>query len=557
MNVAEAFAQVLKAEGCEYLFCFPTTPIMEACSEAGIRPIVTRQERVAGNMADGYSRQTNGQRIGVVSVQQSAGAENAFAGLAHAYTDSSPVLFVPGNWASNVASLPPNFSSVKNYAHVTKWADQIPDAQGLLPRMRRAYTNLKNGRPRPVLLELPINVAQQKIENFHYNTIETYRSQADWSDVKRAVDLLLEAQHPLIWAGQGCLYAQASPQLTELAELVGARVTTSLLGKSAINETHPLAVGTASFSKNAAVVNAIKSADVIFAVGASLSRDFTAAYIPANDKNGERKKIIHSNIEATDINAYFPVDAALIGDAQLVLQQLIDEIKDRKSAKDKADVAKTEQLIAGQKKAWKDAWASQMQSDREPLNFYRVIHDFMQTFSADDLVVSHEPGGTRDMLVPNYEATLPRSYLGWGHSTQLGFSLGACMGAKLAAPEKLVANFMGEGAIGMVMGDLETCIREEIPLMTIINNNSIMGNYQRNIPRSVELYNASRMSGDYAEVGKALGLHTERVEKIQDLIPAYLRAADAAKGGQSALIDIITANQPLIPYNGEYPDDLG
>jgi len=556
MNVAEAFAQVLKAEGCEYLFCFPTTPIMEACSEAGIRPIVTRQERVAGNMADGYSRQNNGQRIGVVSVQQSAGAENAFAGLAHAYTDSSPVLFVPGNWASGVSSLPPNFSSVKNYAHVTKWADQVPNAQGLLPRMRRAYTNLKNGRPRPVLLELPVDVAQQTIENFQYEPIKTYRSQADWQDIRSAVDLLLKAKHPLIWAGQGCLYARASAQLTELAELTGARVTTSLLGKSVINETHPLAVGAASFSKNAAVVDAIKSADVIFAVGASLARDFTAAYIPATDKNGARKKLIHSNIEATDINAYFPVDVALIGDAQLVLQQIIDEIRDRKAEKDQATVAATEKLIAAQKKSWKEAWASQMLCNREPLNFYRVINDFMQTFNADDVVVSHEPGGTRDMLVPNYEATLPRSYLGWGHSTQLGFSLGACMGAKLAAPEKLVVNFMGEGAIGMVMGDLETCVREEIPLMTVINNNSIMGNYQRNIPRSVELYKASRMSGDYAEVGKALGLHTERVEKAQDLVPAYLRAAKAVKEGQSALIDIVTATQPLIPYNGEYPDEL-
>ncbi len=556
MNVAEAFAQVLKAEGCEYLFCFPTTPIMEACSEAGIRPIVTRQERVAGNMADGYSRQSNGKRIGVVSVQQSAGAENAFAGLAHAYTDSSPVLFVPGNWASEVSSLPPNFSSVKNYAHVTKWADQIPNAKGLLPRMRRAYTNLKNGRPRPVLLELPIDVAQQPLENFQYEPIGTYRSEADWKDIGKAVDLLMAAHSPLIWAGQGCLYAEASTELTELAELSGARVTTSLLGKSAINETHPLAVGAASFSKNAAVVDAIASADVVFAVGASLARDFTAAYIPAKDKNGERKKFIHSNIEATDINAYFPVDVALIGDAQLVLRQMINEIKERKAAREKSEVTSTELLIATQKKAWTNAWAEQMHSDKQPLNFYRVIHDFMQTFNADDTVVSHEPGGTRDMLVPNYEATLPRSYLGWGHSTQLGFSLGACMGAKLARPEKLVANFMGEGAIGMVMGDLETCIREEIPLMTIINNNSIMGNYQRNIPRSVELYKASRMSGDYAEVAKALGLHTERVERAQDLIPAYLRAAKAVKEGQSALIDVITATQPLIPYNGEYPDDL-
>ena len=120
MNVAEAIAEILRREGTEYLFCFPTTPIMDACAEIGIRPIVVRQERVAGNMADGYSRQTNGKRVGVVSVQQGAGAENSFSGITQAYTDSRAILVIPGNWSIDYASLPPNFDTVKNFEHISK-----------------------------------------------------------------------------------------------------------------------------------------------------------------------------------------------------------------------------------------------------------------------------------------------------------------------------------------------------------------------------------------------------------------------------------------------------
>lgn len=556
MNVAQAIAEILKREGTEYLFCFPSTPIMDACAEAGIRPIVVRQERLAGNMADGFSRQTNGKRIGVASVQQSAGAENAFAGVAQAYTDSSPILMVPGNWGMTTASLTPSFNCVKNYEHVTKWADQIPNAEGMPLRMRKAYTLLRNGRPRPVLLELPLDVAAQECKALDYAPVSRYRSQAGNDEVVKAVDLLLSAKKPLIWAGQGCLYAEASPELTELAEITGATVASTLLGKSVFNEKHPLALGAAGFGKNAMVVEGIKEADVIFAVGASLARDFTAAYIPPTDGDGERKKFIHSNIEAEDVNLYFPVETALIGDAKLVLQQLINEIKARGAEKSASEVAKVAAIVASRKAAWKESWAAEMESDQVPLNFYRVISDFMKTFDPDDVIVSHESGGTRDMLVPNYEATVPRSYLGWGHSTQLGFSLGACMGAKLAAPEKLVVNFMGEGGIGMVLGDLETAVREKIPIMTVIHNNSGMGNYERNIPKSAALYDNIRLSGDYAGVAKALGLYAERVEKPEDIIPAYLRAAQAIKNGQPALLDMITANQPLISYNGDDAETL-
>ena len=122
MRGSSAIARILKLEGVEQVFCFPFTPIIEALAEEGIRPIVARQERVAENMADGFSRVNNGRRIGVVTVQQSAGAENAFAGIAQAYTDSSPILFLPGHPGRGLVGVPPTFDAVKNYAGTTKWA---------------------------------------------------------------------------------------------------------------------------------------------------------------------------------------------------------------------------------------------------------------------------------------------------------------------------------------------------------------------------------------------------------------------------------------------------
>ena len=544
MNGAQTIAEILKREGVEQLFCFPTTPVMDACAEAGIRPIITRQERVAGNMADAFSRVTNGRRVGVASVQQSAGAENAFAGLAQAFTDSSPILFLPGQWTTQVATLPPNFDSVLSYERQAKWADRIPSARAVAQRMRRAFTLLRSGRPRPVLLEVPLDVAGGDAGDLDYRPPAPMRTAPDPSDVTRAVDLLLAAERPMIWAGQGVLYAEASAELTRLAELLAAPVTTTLMGKSGFDERHPLALGTASYSRTALVSRALETSDAVFAIGASLNRDFTAPAIP------DGKRLVHATVDAGDLNLYYPAHAALLGDAKLVLCAMIADIEDRKAGKN-ADVRA--RVIAGlteQRAAWKARWAPKLASDESPLNPYRVIGDFMKTFDPATTIVTHDSGGARDQLVPQYEATVPRCYLGWGHSTQLGFSLGASLGAKLAAPDKLVAHFLGDAALGMVGMDLETGVRERIPILTVLLNNSRMGNYEKLIPRSAALFDSTRMSGDYTAVARGLGLHAERVEAPGAIIPAFERARRSMLEGTSALIEFITRAEPDIPYQG-------
>src|SRR5438552_5092614 len=158
MKASAAVASILKAEGTEFLFCFPVNALIDEAARLGIRPIVARTERTLLNMADGYSRATNGRRIGVAAVQHGPGAENAYAGVAQAFADGSPLLFLPGGNAAGRTDIPPNFDAPASYRTVSKWSARVNAASRVPALMRRAFTLLRSGRPAPVLVEVPIDV---------------------------------------------------------------------------------------------------------------------------------------------------------------------------------------------------------------------------------------------------------------------------------------------------------------------------------------------------------------------------------------------------------------
>jgi acetolactate synthase-1/2/3 large subunit len=539
MRGSTIIARILKLEGVQHVFCFPYTPILEALAEEGIRPIVARQERVAENMADGFSRVSNGRRIGVVTVQGSAGAENAFAGIAQANTDSSPILFLPGHPGRHLAGVPPTFDAVKHYAHTTKWADTFPSAKHVSDRMRRAFTLLRSGRPGPVLLEVPGDVAAEEWSGpLEYRPVPAVRFGADPDAVRDAVRLLLAAEKPMIWAGQGVLYAEASEELRTVAELLAVPVMTTLLGKSAFPENHPLSLGTGAYSRTALVMDYLEKSDAIFAVGASLTRTVFAPAIPRG------KRIVHATVDARDLNKDYPADVPLLGDARLVLRQMAEEIHRQAGASGRGGREAVIAHLASLRTAWQMRWQPKLQSDQVPLNPYRVIGELMRALDPAQAIVTHDSGSPRDQLVPLYEAVTPRGYLGWGHSTQLGFGLGAAMGAKLAAPEKTVVNVMGDAAFGMVGMEVETAVRERIPILTVILNNSAMGNYERYIPRAIERYGTKYLSGNYSQVARGLGAHSERVERPEAIAPAFQRALAVTRDGRPAVLEFITCEEP-------------
>jgi thiamine pyrophosphate-dependent acetolactate synthase large subunit-like protein len=536
---SDAIVQILKIEGVRQVFCFPFTPIMDSLADAGIRPIVARQERVAENMADGFSRASCGRQIGVVTVQQSAGVENAFAGIAHARTDSSPILFLPGHPGRDFVGVPPTFDAVKNYRETTKWADMIPSAAAVPQRMRRAFTLLRCGRPGPVLLEVPVDVANEEFPGeLDYRPVPPTRTAADPESIRDAVRVLLAAERPMIWAGQGVLYAEASDELEQFAERVGAPVMTTLLGKSAFNERHPLSLGTGAYSCTAMVTDYLKRCDAVFAVGASLTRSVFAPAIPPG------KRIVHATLDPRDLNKDYPAEVPILGDARLVLEQMIQEVRSQQGTSDRSKRSQAESHLAELRRAWRARWAPKLASDQVPINPYRVIGDFLKTIDPAETIATHDSGSPRDQLVPLYESVTPRGYLGWGHSTQLGFSLGAAMGTKLAVPGKLVVHFMGDAAFGMVGMDVETAVREQIPILTLLLNNSAMGNYERYIPKACERFGTKRLSGNYSEVARGLGAHSERIERPGQITAALRRGIAATREGRPALLEFMTCEEP-------------
>ena len=182
-----------------------------------------------------------------------------------------------------------------------------------------------------------------------------------------------------------------------------------------------------------------------------------------------------------------------------------------------------------------------------PINPYRVMWDLMHTVDLDNVIVTHESGSAREYMVPFWEARQPRSFLGWGKSTQLGYSLGLAMGAKLAAPDKQVINVMGDMAFSTVGLDIETAVRCDIPILTIVLNNSYMSIYDNSrFPVALEKYDIKRLSGQFSEVAQAMGAYSEKITDPQEIVPALKRGLAAVEGGKATVLEFITCDE------GEY-----
>jgi thiamine pyrophosphate-dependent acetolactate synthase large subunit-like protein len=533
-----AIAEVLRREGTELVFCFPASPLIDAAAAAGIRPIVGRIERTIINMADAFTRVSNGRRNGVCMVQGGPGIENAFGGVAQAFADSTPILILPRGDVRDRLGLPSLFDAVENYRGITKWADRFSSAARIPAQMRRAFTYLRAGHPGPVLLDTPGDVGGEEAGDFDYRPAPRLRTAGDPAAIAEAVRLLLAAKRPVLHIGQGVLYAEGSPELLELAELVQAPLMTTFLGKSAFPENHPLSIGAGGSTVSGGVRHFLPRADLVFSVGASLSRTLASCAIPGG------KTLIQCTVDDRDVAAEYAVDHAVLGDAKLVLQQLCEEVRRQTGPDGRRGDDAVAREVAQVRAETMEQWSPLLTSTAVPMNPYRVIWDLMHTVDRTQTIVTHDSGSPRNQMAVFWESLVPRGYLGWGNSTQLGFSLGAAMGAKMAAPEKLVINVLGDAAIGMCGMDLETAARERIPIMTVLLNNSAMGNYEKMQPVAVERYNIKRLSGDYAALARALGVWSERVEDPAQIVPAIQRAQAITADGRPALLEMITAEEP-------------
>src|SRR3989440_427855 len=305
MKVANAVAEILKREGIEFLIGYPVNPIIEAAAEADIRTIMVRQERIGVHMCDAIAKVTSGDRIGVFAMQHGPGTENAFGGVAQSYGDSCPVVVLPAGYARNVNQVRPNFNAALNFRHVTKWIEQVTVPSATEEALRRAFTQVKNGRPAPVLIEFPSDLLREEISGpIEYQKTPRLKRRPGPRSVRVIAAALVAAQRPVVLAGQGVHYAKASKQLQQLAELLEAPVMTTLPGKSAFPENHPLALGSGGIGISKQLHTFLQNADLVFGIGCSFTRSSFATPMPKG------KRIAHATLDPTDINKDVPVELA-------------------------------------------------------------------------------------------------------------------------------------------------------------------------------------------------------------------------------------------------------
>ena len=536
MKVGDAIAEILKREGIDTLIGYPVNHVIEHAAMADIRTIIVRQERTGIHMADAMSRLSSGRKIGAFAMQLGPGTENAYGAVAQAYGESVPVLVMPGGYPRRIAHIEPNYNATVSMRSISKMVEPLNVPADLPNVFRRAFSALRNGRGGPVVIEIPNDIWNEEVpEPIDYRPVVATRTGPDPQAVRDAVDLLVSAKRPVLYAGQGIHYAQAWPQLKQLAERLAIPVCTSLEGKSAFPENHPLALGAGGNAIPYPVRHFLDNSDVIFGIGCSFTETAFGVEMPVG------KRVIHSTLDFAHINKDIECEVAMVGDAALTLEAMLAELDARKVAARPWAFFADE--IASVRAAWLAEWMPKLTSNENPMTPYRVLWDLQKTVDVANTIITHDAGSPRDQLSPFWVSTEPLSYIGWGKTTQLGYGLGLAMGAKLACPEKLCINVWGDAAIGFTGMDFETAARERIPILSILLNNFSMAMELPIMGVSTEKYRSTDISGDYAAFARALGGYGERITDPSEIIPAIKRGIEQTKNGVPALLEFITCQE--------------
>ena len=541
MNTMQAVARILKEEGVEWIACFPSNNLIEEVAKVGIRTIMFRQERGALMAADGFSRLNDREKFGVVITQGGPGSENSMGGLAQAFADNVPMLYLPGGSPVAQMQVRPNFSPARTYETVSKYSEVIFQPDMVASTMRRAFHHLRNGRGGPVVVELPGDVGEMEVSEgaLNYQPPKRYPQQPSPGDIKDAVKALLAARKPMIWSGMGVLLGGATEELREFAELTEIPVYCTMPGKSGFNEKHPLSLGSGSGATTQQARTWLNESDVLFAVGSSLSITGYGQSIPGG------KVMIHNTESIEDLNKDFTVDIGVPGDAKLTLQALIEEVKSQLGESGRMGKNGVAAEIASIRNDWMAGWTGLLNSNETPISTYRVIGELERVLDHDNSVVTHDAGAPRDSIMPFYTATTPHSYIGWGKTTHLGYGIPLMIGAKLAAPDKFCLNFMGDGAFGMSGLDIETAARSGAPITTVVLNNGGMATYPGGYPTARELFGTTEMTGDYAKIAEGMGaVPGITVTDPNQVADAIRQAQNHNAEGRTVLLDIHSDMEP-------------
>jgi acetolactate synthase I/II/III large subunit len=548
LNGGQLVVEMLKAYEVEYVFGVPGDTglalydaLGRAHAQGEICHILARDERSAAYMADVYARVSF--RPAVCEGPSGAGATYLASGLAEAHASSIPVIALTsdtplGLEGRNVLTeldQPALFAPITKWAAVAREAGRIPDI------IRQAFRVAVSGRPGAVQVSLPMDVLSMEAEAHALYAEEACRSypaypaRPDPAAVEAAAGLLAQASRTLIVAGGGVVSAQAWGELTALAEALGAPVGTSICGKGAIAEDHPLSVGVVGSNGRRPYANGLLAeAGLIFYVGCKTGSVTTAGWtLPSRDT---RQTILHLDVDPVEIGRNYPTTVGLVGDARLGLADLLAAVRAR-AVTPRADPLAP---LAAEIEAFWDEFEAEADSTSAPIKPQRIIRALARMLPDDSIVVAD--AGTPTPFTAAYlrsaagrQVIIPRGYGG------LGYALPGVLGAKLARPQATVVGLVGDGSFGMSAGELETIARLGLPVTLLHFNNACFGW----IKVSQQLLHEGRYFGvdfsadtDYAAIARGFGLRGVRIEAAKDVEPAL---QEALNSDQPSFIDIVTA----------------
>jgi len=546
---SKALFEALKVEGVKHIFGIPggaIIPIYDALYDVHeIRHILTRHEQGAAHAADGYARALGKQ--GVCMTTSGPGATNLTTGILNAYMDSSPVVAISGQVPTQAlgtdafqeADMLSVMLPIAKHNFIVHHIEELPSV------VRLAFKVAMTGRPGPVHIDLPKNVQATKADlkipaEIKYE--KPLKLQPDPEQVRKAVDMLTKAEQPVIFAGGGIMWSGASKELIELAELLNAPVTTSLLGKGTIPEDHPLALGMLGMHGRMAANTVVTESDMLLAVGVRFSDRSTGDvryFAP-------KAKIIHIDIDPVEIGKNVRVDLPVVGDAKRSLAAIIKELHSR------AKRGRASRWIERVKKLRKE-FAPRMDYDEVPIKPQRVIKEIQSVLDENAIIVT-EVGQCQMWAAHFYVVRKPRHFISSGGLGTMGFGFPASMGAKVARPECDVVNIAGDGSFLMNSQELATVVENEINVVSCIFNNRYLGM----VKQWQDLFYQKRRSAtnlgkvpDFVKLAEAYGAWGDRAAKPSEVAP---KLREALRCGKPAVLDIpIDPDEhvlPMVPAGG-------
>lgn len=534
--------QCLKDEGVEFVFGYPGGSVLHIYDaifhQDDVKHILVRHEQAAAHAADAYARATG--KPGVVLVTSGPGATNAVTGIATAYMDSIPMVIISGQVPSPVIGSDAfqEVDTVGITRPCVKHNFLVKDVNDLAETMKKAFYVATTGRPGPVLVDVPKDITDPNIKvPYKYPKKVTMRSYnpvvtGHKGQIKRAVEILLTAQRPIIYSGGGVILGEGHKELTELTQLLGYPITNTLMGLGGYPATDKQFVGMLGMHGTYEANMAMHESDVILAVGARFDDRVTgklAEFCPY-------AKIIHIDVDPASISKTVKVDVPIVGEVKPVLEQMIELVKDSKIKPSKSALESWWQLI----QSWRDVKCLEYDRESRIIKPQYVVEQLYEVTRGDAFVTS-DVGQHQMYAAQYYHFDKPRRWINSGGLGTMGFGLPAAIGVKLAFPDADVACITGEASIQMCIQELSTALQYKTPVKIVNLNNRYMGMVRQWQEFSYQSrYSHSYMDTipDFVKLAEAYGHVGMRIEKPEEVRDALKQAFEMKD--RTVFLDFIT-----------------